>query len=357
MRADGVEPNAENASEAELLVAMEAAPNQRSYRRLAAIRALLKGYSRAQVAELFGRSERLVRLWILCFNEGGVDALASKPRPGRPRKIKLERLRDLLVPVLEEPAKAAQEHWTGVKVHGWLKEQLAIALGSRRGGGGDKWGKVDGRATTIRYLHELDYHLRVPQRWPERQDEAERAAFLEALHALQEDPAVELWHGDECGVEGDPRPRRRWSARGRRPRVPLSGRSPSRQRHRRRLPQDRPELCPHLRRRRYRRLPVLFGSPRRSHPPEPGKRRILILDNASWHKATRLCWHHFECRFLPGYSPDFNPIERLWLRLKADYFSDFIARTPEELTERLCTALDAFMDDTKKVAGQCANRK
>ena len=60
--------------------------------------------------------------------------------------------------------------------------------------------------------------------------------------------------------------------------------------------------------------------------------------------------------FLPGYSPGFNPIERLWLRLKADYFSDFIG-TPDQLTPRLCTALNAFMHDTNKVASQCATRK
>ena len=59
------------------------------------------------------------------------------------------------------------------------------------------------------------------------------------------------------------------------------------------------------------------------------KRRLLILDNASWHKAQRLNWHHFEVHYLPGYSPDFNPIERLWLRLKADFFSDFIAKSPK----------------------------
>ena len=82
-----------------------------------------------------------------------------------------------------------------------------------------------------------------------------------------------------------------------------------------------------------------------------------ILDNASWHKAARLRWHHFEVRFLPAYSPDFNPIERLWLRLKADYFTDWIARTPDELTERLCMALNALMDDPPKVAAQCATRK
>ena len=138
----------------------------------------------------------------------GIDALASKPRTGRPRKIKLQRLRDLLVPVLENPTQAQQLHWTGVKVHGWLKEQLCVELGYR---------------TVIRYLHELDYHLRVPQRWPERQQESERAAFLEQLALLRADPRVELWYGDECGVEGDPRPRRRWSARGSRPRVPYFG--------------------------------------------------------------------------------------------------------------------------------------
>lgn len=58
MRSAGVEPNAENATEAELLVAMEAVPNKRSYRRRAAVRALLMGFARSQVAELFGRSER-----------------------------------------------------------------------------------------------------------------------------------------------------------------------------------------------------------------------------------------------------------------------------------------------------------
>ena len=40
-------------------------------------------------------------------------------------------------------------------------------------------------------------------------------------------------------------------------------------------------------------------------PPLDSKRRVLIVDNASWHKAQRLNWHHFEVHYLPGYSPDF----------------------------------------------------
>lgn len=70
-------------------------------------------------------------------------------------------------------------------------------------------------------------------------------------------------------------------------------------------------------------------------PKKEGLRQLLILDNASWHKSKHLNWHHFEPKFLPGYSPDFNPIERLCLRLKADWFWDFIARTEQELSDRL----------------------
>jgi len=92
-------------------------------------------------------------------------------------------------------------------------------------------------------------------------------------------------------------------------------------------------------------------------PRASGKRRLLIVDNASWHKAIRLDWHHFEGKFLPAYSPDFNPIERLWLRLKADFFSDFIARSPDQLIDRLSTALCHFMDSHPTVASQCSFRK
>lgn len=57
-----------------------------------------------------------------------------------------------------------------------------------------------------------------------------------------------------------------------------------------------------------------------------GRRVVVILDNASFHharlhKAWRLqCTGRFELFYLPPYSPDLNPIERVW-----------------KLTRRLCT--------------------
>lgn len=129
MRAPELHPNPENATPEALRVAMEAAPNKRSYIRLNAIRSLLLGIPRATVCAQFCRTDRMVRLWIELFNRGGIDALITRPKPGRPRKVKLARVRDLLVPVLEHPAQAGQVHWTGVKLHGYLKAQLAVELG------------------------------------------------------------------------------------------------------------------------------------------------------------------------------------------------------------------------------------
>lgn len=320
---------------------MEAAPNKRSYRRFAALRFLRQGVAREVVAAGLGCTERSVRLWITLFNRGGLDALATKPRSGRPRKVKLERLADLLLPVLEQPEAAGEIFWTGVKVHGWLQEQFGVELGY---------------STVVRYLHELDFKLLVPQPWPERQDEAKRAAFQQALAQWKADPNIELWFCDECGVEGDPRPRRRWAARGSRPTVPYLGE------HIRANVVG--AVCPatgesfHL---------IFDGVDTQvfqrflddlNHSASPTtKRRLLIVDNASWHKSAQLHWGAFQREFLPPYSPDFNPIERFWLRLKADYFRDFIAKSSEALLDRLSLALCSFMLNTSLVASQCSSRK
>ena len=50
-------------------------------------------------------------------------------------------------------------------------------------------------------------------------------------------------------------------------------------------------------------------------PEREGKRVLLVLDNAKWHKTKRLTWHHIVPVFLPPYSPDLNPIERFWQHL------------------------------------------
>lgn len=55
--------------------------------------------------------------------------------------------------------------------------------------------------------------------------------------------------------------------------------------------------------------------------PALGPGYTLVMDNAAFHKTekTRRIIEQAQCSllFLPPYSPDLNPIEKLWARLKA----------------------------------------
>jgi hypothetical protein len=124
----------------------------------------------------------------------------------------------------------------------------------------------------------------MPRPWPERQNEEERKAFLEQLFRWQENPTLELWFADECG-KGDPRPRRRWSARGSRPKLPYLGD------HIRAIVIG--SVCPAS----GQCCTMIFDGVdtdvfqyyldflAEQIPEESTKRQLLIVDNASWHKA------------------------------------------------------------------------
>jgi transposase len=75
----------------------------------------------------------------------------------------------------------------------------------------------------------------------------------------------------------------------------------------------------------------------------PGQ--VVVLDNLSPHRAARgrALIEAAGCRllFLPPYSPDFNPIEQAWSKLKA-LLRGMGARTKEALEGALSTVLDAL---------------
>jgi len=75
---------------------------------------------------------------------------------------------------------------------------------------------------------------------------------------------------------------------------------------------------------------------------------IVVMDNLSAHKApgvVRLLEQAgITVRFLPPYSPDFNPIEQMWSKVKA-ILRRIQARTQEALLEAIATALDEVTAD------------
>ena len=69
---------------------------------------------------------------------------------------------------------------------------------------------------------------------------------------------------------------------------------------------------------------------------------IVIMDNLSPHKSdptlALIAQAGATVLFLPAYSPDFNPIEKMWSKVKA-HLRSTEARTPEELTPAIAAAL------------------
>jgi transposase len=67
-----------------------------------------------------------------------------------------------------------------------------------------------------------------------------------------------------------------------------------------------------------------------------GEEAILIMDGAGWHKSKDLIIpSNLKIVFLPPYSPQLNPVERLWKFIKDNTIKNKIFSTVESLTEEI----------------------
>jgi transposase len=86
--------------------------------------------------------------------------------------------------------------------------------------------------------------------------------------------------------------------------------------------------------------------------PTLSKGDIVVMDNLSSHKGPRveqlIKAAEAELRYLPPYSPDMNPIEKAYSKLKA-----FLRKIAERTVAGLLTALEACADIFKQA--ECAN--
>jgi transposase len=299
--------------------------------RCTAIQFLLTGTPRENVCQALMVSNRALRNWINAFNDKGVDGLIVKKRPGRTAVFKGTDA-DKYGTLIAQPEKANREFWTAKAFHGYI---------------GETYGLECSYQTVVRFFHKQGYALKVPQPCPDRQDEEKRQKFLKELELRYKDKNTDIWFQDESGFEGDPRPRRRWDKKGTKSKVVKNGD------HLRMNVMGM--VCPRT---------GEFFALETSHSDTETfqafldeasdnisftrKQNILIMDNASWHKKKTLNFHGFEPKFLPPYSPDLNPIERIWNTMKARWFNNHVCRNPQQLIERLDVAILDVIDNPKR---------
>jgi transposase len=324
--------NRENCTLEELDRVKLSAQSLKDYSRLEAIWFLYRGYLRKEVEELLKLSSRTLRHWVKQFNERGLDGLVTLARSGRPRMLSKEEFSDSATSLLD-----SKEAFSVVKLHGYLSKDLKYDLSY---------------STVLRYVHQEGYALKVPRRTHPEQDPEARQRFIAELNELRKREDVEIWFGDEVGIEGDPRPSRSWFKKGSKPRVPYAGQH-LRQSVIGAVQPSSGELCALA-------VPYtdtgvfqLFVNELVKQTKGKDKTVIFIIDNASWHHAGAINWYHLQPMFLPAYSPDLNPIERLWLVLKERSFKNYYTRNPDKLLERVCSAIGALMETPEVVASIC----
>src|SRR5262249_39832975 len=87
----------------------------------------------------------------------------------------------------------------------------------------------------------------------------------------------------------------------------------------------------------------------------PGAHGIVLLDKAGWHtRGGRVVLKNLRLVFLPPYSPELNPIERLWLHLRDNRLSHCVFQSPGETVDPRCDAWNWLLGPTGRLRSLCS---
>ena len=268
--------------------------------------------------------------------------MTYRPKTGRPRYLKPSEVQSEIIPIVESPDKVGQHHWTAVKLCGWLNQNKGLNLTY---------------PTLVRYLHEQDMVRKIPRPMPEPPDpdkwEQQREVFVNQLLDMLECAQTDVFFGDEAGFEGDPRPRHKWVKRGSRPTQGYYGGHIRRNVIGAVNPSDGQLVSLIVTHTDAFAFQAFLDTMAEEVPKKKERKLCLVLDNASWHKAKVLNWHHIKPVFLPPYSPDFNPIERLWQHLKGQYLAGFITNEGNDLSDKLFDSIRDLLNKPQVLQSVC----
>lgn len=86
----------------------------------------------------------------------------------------------------------------------------------------------------------------------------------------------------------------------------------------------------------------------------PGRHAVVILDGAAWHTSKKLQYSdRITLLPLPPYSPELNPVEQIWQKLRREFFSNRIFKSVEEIIEVCCKVWNEFAADIDGIRKLC----
>jgi transposase len=298
-----------------------------------AVQAVLDGMTQAQAARVFRVHPNAVNRWIKRYREGGWDGLSERRRGRRAGEQ----------PALSEPqqqevialVRETAPDELGLPGFLWTRDAVAELIAQR-------YGLWLARTTVGGYLRGWGFSPQRPQHRALEQNPAAVRRWLQeefpAICALaKREGGVVLWL-DEMGVRSDAAAGRSWAPIGQTPVIKRTGK---------RFRVNMISAISNGGMLRFRLFtgsftgPVLIEFLRRLLRDCAGRKVHLIVDGHPVHRAKLVsAWvgrhaERIELHFLPGYSPELNPVELLNHEVKANAAGRRRPRSAGELRDEL----------------------
>lgn len=312
--------------------------------RVRVVEAIERGMSIQYVASAYGVDRRTLHRWLEKFDHSGYDGLVRQEGSGRPRLLEHVSVADLLNIVLASATQFGFESdlWTVGRLHQVITEQFHVEVSKN---------------TIWRRLVEAGLTYQKPERRYYEADEAVRKHWRrdeipKIKRCVLENKAI-LYFQDESNVSLTAFLGKTWSPCGHTPKATVTGLRGSvsamsaisgqgllvfRLYSKRIASNEVIEfLAQMLQHHRRRHLVVVMDRA----TPHTSKKTQQFIDSQS----------HLHVFYLPSYSPDWNPDEKVWNYLKTQELKSHQAKTKEELHKLTSTKLEAMSNNAKLLRG------
>ena len=314
-----------------------------------AVASVQAGESPEVVARVLGVSRQAVYGWLARYRGGGWQMLDAKKRGGRPPKLDAKALQWIYQTVtMKNPLqlKFTFALWTAKMVGELIFQRFRIKLS---------------KASVCRLLVQLGLSAQRPV-WRAYQQDAELVQRwlnedYPRIRALAKRHRAKIFFGDEAGIRSDHHAGTTWAVKGQTPIVTSTG------------ARFGLNMISAVSAQGEMRFMVVEGTVgagrfiefiRRLLHGEDGM-IFLIVDGHPSHKAKSVSKYlesvkdRFRLFFLPPYSPELNPDERVWNDLKNNKLGRMVVTTAQELKDAVISQLRSIQRSVDRVRGYFNN--
>ena len=318
-------------SAAELRRLAASSKHAKQSRRLLSLAAVLDGMSREAAARIGGMDRQTLRDWVHRFNAEGPDGLKDIRSKGHRRRLAPDQLTALaeIAETGPDRAKDGVVRWRRVDLKRVIEERFGVVYHER---------------TIGKLLKQLGFsHISARPRHPGQKAETiaafkNFAATLKAhLAHIPKRKPIEMWFQDEARIGQKNGLVRQWARRGTRPRQPADQRYQSAYLF--------GAICPARGVGAALAMPFANTQAMQAHLDEIGRtvargaHAVLLLDRAGWHTTEKLTIpNNLTMILLPSRSPELNPVENIWQFLRANWLSNRVFQTYDEIIAAACEA-------------------